>query len=373
MKKILFIFGTRPEAIKLAPLIKIFKAHKPLFRTIICVTAQHRGLLDQVLSFFEIAPDYDLDLMRYDQTLFDSTSRGISKIEKVLDAVRPDIVFIQGDTTTVLVSALAAFYKRIKIAHIEAGLRTFDKFSPFPEEMNRRLTSILTDYHFAPTITARRNLEKENIRRNIWVVGNTVVDALLLSLDIIRQRGDSRYRKKFHFIGDKERCVLVTAHRRENFGEPFSNICAAIKDISRMHKDVKIIYPVHRNPNIRKPVRRLLSRIRNIRLIEPVAYDELVWLMSRSYIILTDSGGIQEEAPSMRKPVLVLREITERPEGVKAGLAKVVGTARTKIVTEASRLLTDERHYKSMTGGVNPYGDGRSSKRIFSIVKRGFV
>jgi len=370
MKKALFIFGTRPEAIKLAPVIRAFKERGRGFKTVVCVTAQHRKLLDQVLDFFGIVPDHDLDLMKDDQTLFDITSVGIAKIEKVLEAVKPDVVFVQGDTTSVFASALAAFYKRIPVAHIEAGLRSFDKYSPYPEEANRHMTSVLAEYHFAPTECARRNLEKENIRRNVKVVGNTVVDALFLALDTIEAKGDAAYRKKYGFIKPGEKNILVTAHRRENFGKPFASICRAIREIAVNNEGIRIIYPLHQNPNIKAPANKMLSGVKNIHLVEPVRYDELVWLMKNSYLILTDSGGIQEEAPSLGKPVLVLRNVTERHEGIKAGSAMIVGTECSKIVSGTARLLKDKARYNAMSHVRNPYGDGKSSDRILSYILR---
>ncbi len=365
--KILFIFGTRPEAIKLTPVIKKLRQNN-CFNIKICVTAQHREMLDQVLNFFDIKPDYDLNIMKPNQSLFDITADTLKGLEGVLDEFQPDLIFVQGDTTTAFVGALAGFYKKIKIAHIEAGLRSHNKYSPFPEEMNRVLAGHLSDYHFAPTQRAKENLFKEGIKDNVYVVGNTVIDALFLGLDIIKEHGEEQYYKHFDFIDFSKRIILVTGHRRESFGKPFENICYALKEIAE-RKDVEIVYPVHLNPNVREPVNRILKGINNIHLIEPLEYPYLIWLMNKSYIVLTDSGGIQEEAPSLGKPVLVMREVTERIEGIEAGTAKLVGTDKEKIVKEATKLLDNEEEYEKMAKAVNPYGDGKASERIENIIK----
>jgi len=369
MKKILFIFGTRPEAIKMAPLIKEFEKNKGKFNVKVCVTAQHREMLDQVLDFFKIKPDYDLDLMKPNQSLFTITADIIKSLESVLDSFNPDLVFVQGDTTTAFAGALAGFYKKIKIAHIEAGLRSHNRYSPFPEEINRVLAGHITDYHFAPTEKAKDNLINEGIKENVWVVGNTVIDALFLGLDIIKKEGEEKYYHFFDFIDFSKKIILVTGHRRESFGEPFRNICYALKDLADRYDDIEIVYPVHLNPNVRKPVNEILKGHKRIHLIEPLSYPYLIWLMSKSYIILTDSGGIQEEAPSLGKPVLVMREVTERTEGIEAGTAKLVGTDKEKIVSEATRLLESESEYKKMANAVNPYGDGKASQRIVDILR----
>ena len=365
--KILLIFGTRPEAIKMAPVVKRFQQNNS-FKTKICVTAQHREMLDQVLDFFDIKPDYDLNIMKPNQSLFDITANTLKGLESVLDDFQPDLVFIQGDTTTAFVGALAGFYKKIKIAHIEAGLRSYNKYSPFPEEMNRVLAGHLSDYHFAPTQRAKENLFNENIKENVYVVGNTVIDALFLGLDIIKKQGEEQYYKHFEFIDFSKKIILVTGHRRESFGKPFENICYALKEIAK-REDVEIVYPVHLNPNVREPVNRILKGINNIHLTEPLEYPYLIWLMNKSYLVLTDSGGIQEEAPSLGKPVLVMREVTERIEGIEAGTAKLVGTNKEKIVKETIKLLDNKEEYEKMARAVNPYGDGKASERIENIIK----
>ncbi len=371
MKNIFFIFGTRPEAIKLAPLIKEFQKHPDLFKVRICVTAQHREMLDQVLAFFKIKPDFDLSLMKKNQTLAKLTVDIISDLTPILEKEKPDIVFVQGDTTTVFAGALAAFYQKIKIAHVEAGLRSGEKYSPFPEEINRTLTGHMADWHFAPTKKAVANLNSENIIKNIYNVGNTVIDALSLGLKIIEENGEQEYVKYFNSIDFSKKIILVTSHRRESFGKPFENICYALKEISEYMEDVEIVFPVHLNPNIRKVVNKILSGIKNIHLLEPLGYPYLLWLMNKSYLVLTDSGGIQEEAPALGKPVLVMRDVTERTEGIDAGTAKLVGTNRDLIVREVVNLLGDRNAYKKMANAINPYGDGTTSIRIVNILKEG--
>jgi len=383
--RLLFIFGTRPEAIKLAPLIKEFQKFPDKFDIKICVTAQHREMLDQVLNFFQIKPDYDLNIMESDQNLFEVTSKAIKGLEKVVKEARPDLIFVQGDTSTAFVGALAGFYQKIKVAHIEAGLRSYDKYSPFPEEMNRLLAGQITDYHFAPTKVARQNLINEGISENVYVVGNTVIDALFLTLNVIRnngiiEKGIINYFNNIipdfssKLLTHNSQLILITAHRRESFGEPFKDICRALREIAETYKDsVEIIYPVHPNPNVRKTVYGALCGIKNIHLIEPLDYPHLIWLMSKSHIILTDSGGIQEEAPSLGKPVLVMRDVTEREEGIRAGTAKLVGTDKKRIISEVVRLLDSEDEYKKMANSANPYGDGNASERIVEIVGREIV
>ncbi len=371
--KILLIFGTRPEAIKLAPLIKEFEKYAEIFETKVCITAQHREMLDQVLKFFKIKPDFDLNIMKPNQSLSELTANMIKEIEPVLQNFRPDLVFVQGDTTTAFVGALSAFYQKVSIAHIEAGLRSFNKYSPFPEEINRVLVGHLADYHFAPTEKAKENLFNENIKKNVYVVGNTVIDALFLGLDIIKKQGEEKFYKFFNFLDFSKKIILVTGHRRESFGKPFENICNALKEIAQKHKDVEIVYPVHLNPNVRKPVFEILKGTENIHLIEPLEYPYLIWLMNKSYLVLTDSGGIQEEAPSLGKPVLVMREVTERTEGIEAGTAKLVGTNREKIAEEVSLLLEDKDEYRKMSKAVNPYGDGKASERIREIIEKVYV
>ena len=367
--KVLVVFGTRPEAIKMAPLIKELQSQGDKFDTVVCVTAQHREMLDQVLSIFNIKPQYDLDIMKDNQSLSELTARIMNKISVVLKTVKPDWVFVQGDTTTTFISALSAFYQKIKIAHIEAGLRTDNKYSPFPEEINRRLTSHIADLHFAPTDEAKQNLIAEGINENsIFVIGNTVIDALKW---VVRsQKGKNGkwidYFKSKHGINlsNSKKTILVTGHRRESFGESFKQICVALSKIAKSNKDVQFVYPVHLNPNVQKPVYSTLGNIHNIHLIKPLDYEPFVYLMKQSYFILTDSGGIQEEAPSLGKPVLVMRDTTERPEGIKAGTAKLVGTNSEVIVKEAEKLLYDKNEYEKMAKAINPYGDGNSSKKI---------
>jgi UDP-N-acetylglucosamine 2-epimerase (non-hydrolysing) len=370
MKKILLVFGTRPEAIKMAPLVKLFQQHSDTFITKVCVTAQHREMLDQVLSFFEIVPDYDLNLMRPGQNLYHLTANVITGLKPVLEEFAPEIIFVHGDTTTSTAAALAAFYAGIKIAHIEAGLRTYNKFAPFPEEMNRQITSRIADYHFAPTKTAKQNLLRENIVENsITVTGNTVIDALLWAKEKLTTYEDKEIQQLQNLVDTTQKLILVTGHRRENFGGGFLNICKAIRQISEIHNDVQIVYPVHLNPNVQKPVNNLLSGKYNIKLISPLAYPAFVWLMSQSYLILTDSGGVQEEAPSLGKPVLVMRDITERPEAVKVGTVKMVGTNIEKILKNVSELLTHAEMYRKMSQTHNPYGNGKAVIKILETIK----
>lgn len=367
MKKILFLFGTRPEAIKMAPLIKTF-SESEAFETRVAITAQHREMLDQVLAFFDINADYDLDVMVHNQTLHSLTSNLIARItDEILLKEKFDIVFVQGDTTTVLAAALAAFYQKITIAHIEAGLRSHDMNSPFPEEMNRVLTSKLASFHFCPTDNARQNLLSENITDNVYVTGNTVIDALFAGLEKIKNDDDETIRRNFPEIDFGKKIVLVTCHRRENFGAPFLQICEALLEIADANPDIEIVYPVHLNPNIKDVAYTKLQR-KNIHLIYPLDYKELIWMMDKSSIILTDSGGIQEEAPSLGKPVLVLREVTERTEGVDAGTALLVGSDREKIVYETQKLLNDEAYYLKIAEASNPYGDGNASINIKNII-----
>ena len=372
MQTLLFIFGTRPEAVKMAPLIKECKKYPEDFNVKILVTGQHREMLDQVLQFFKIVPDYDLNLMKPNQTLFDVTADALRGMNDIIDEVKPDLIIVQGDTTTVFTGALAGYYKKVKVAHLEAGLRTGDKYSPFPEEMNRILTGHIADYHWAPTEQARKNLIIEGIKdENIHVVQNTVIDALFLGLELIKEQGDTKYNEFFKEIDFSKRIVLVTAHRRESFGEPFENICNAIKELSTQHKDVEFVYPVHLNPNVREVVYRILSNIPNVHLLEPLDYPYMLWIMNRAYIVLTDSGGIQEEAPALGKPVLVLRNDTERPEGIAAGTAKLVGTDMEKIIEETNTLLNNKEEYDKMAHAVNPYGDGHSSEKIVGLLLEG--
>ena len=367
-KRLLFIFGTRPEAIKLAPVIRAFR-QRPEFDTKVCVTAQHRQMLDQVLRFFSIVPDVDLDIMKPGQTITDVTVEGLRKLEGVLSDLRPDLVFVQGDTTTAFIGALAAYYQKIPVAHVEAGLRSGNKYSPFPEELNRKLAGHLADLHFTPTPEAVKNLRKEGIKKNVHSVGNTVIDALFLGLQLIRAEGEERYEKYFRELSFDRPIVLITGHRRESFGKPFEEICNAIHDSAKQFPEVQYVYPVHLNPNVQEPVQRALSDVPNVRLLKPLDYPHFIWLMSRSKVLLTDSGGLQEEAPSLGKPVLVMRDVTERTEGISAGTARLVGTDRATIVSSLQELLTDEAAYARMSKAVNPYGDGKSAAKIVSVVE----
>jgi UDP-N-acetylglucosamine 2-epimerase (non-hydrolysing) len=366
-KKILIVFGTRPEAIKMAPLVKAFLAIE-LFDTKVCVTAQHREMLDQVLSFFEIKPDYDLNLMRPNQTLYQLTANVISGMEKVIMEYNPDYIFVHGDTTTSTFAALAGFYNKAIVCHIEAGLRTHNRYSPFPEEINRQITARLATWHFTPTETSKNNLLLENIsNEQIVITGNTVIDALLWSKDKVDSFEDKEIDFLTKVIKIDKKIILVTGHRRENFGKGFEDICKALLQLST-RDDIQIIYPVHFNPNVKDTVFLYLKGKDNIALIEPLAYPAFVWLMKRSYIILTDSGGIQEEAPSLGKPVLVMRDTTERPEAIEFGTAKLVGTNTETIVNEINFLLDDQDEYDKISLIHNPYGDGQASNRVVNFL-----
>lgn len=367
MKTILFIYGTRPEAIKMAPLVKEFQNYPEKYKVLVCLTGQHRQMLDQINSFFDISGDFDLNLMKPNQTLFDVVAGCLLGLKNILEETKPDLIFVQGDTATVLAGALAAYFYRIPVAHLEAGLRSGDKFAPYPEEINRILTGHIADFHFAPTDRAVENLKKENISQNIFKVGNTVIDALHLGLSIIKNTGEEKYQSYYNFLDFSKKIILVTGHRRENFGDGFESMCRAIAYIADNH-DVQIVYPMHLNPNVREPVTRHLSCKKNIFLIDPLDYPYLIWLMEKSYLVLTDSGGIQEEAPALGKPVLVMRDVTERQEGVEAGTAKLVGTNFDVIVSETEKLLSDKVVYASMANAVNPYGDGSTSKQIVEII-----
>ena len=372
-KKILLIFGTRPEAIKMAPLVKEFKRNTDYFNTKVCITAQHREMLDQVLDFFEIIPDFDLDLMKPNQNLYSLTSDILVNLKPILEDFKPDYVFVHGDTTTTMASSLAAFYAGAKICHIEAGLRTFNMQSPFPEEMNRSVTGVISNIHFAPTITSKQNLLTENKpESSIVITGNTVIDALLYSVDKVNNESfnDSEINNLKSFTANNRKIILVTGHRRENHGQGFINICSALKEIAEKNPDYQIIYPVHLNPNVQKPVYELLEDIPNIDLIQPLSYPAFVWLMEKSHMIITDSGGVQEEAPSLGKPVLVMRNTTERPEAVKAGTVLLVGTDKEKIVAEAKKLIDDEAFYLQMSHLHNPYGDGNACSKIVDHLKK---
>jgi UDP-N-acetylglucosamine 2-epimerase (non-hydrolysing) len=369
-KKILFTFGTRPEAIKMAPLVKEFEKRYEEFETKVCITAQHREMLDQVLNFFEIKPDYDLDLMKPNQNLYLLTAEIITGLKSVLESFNPDFIFVHGDTTTAMASSIAGFYSGAEVCHVEAGLRTFNLKSPFPEEMNRSVISVLANIHFAPTLTAQENLIKENKKKeNIIVTGNTVIDALLYSVDKVNSNfKDKEIEFLKTIINPNKRIILVTGHRRENHGESFINICKALKKIANENKDCDILYPVHLNPNVQKPVYNLLKDIDNIKLLKPLSYPAFMWLMEKSYLIITDSGGVQEEAPSLGKPVLVMRSTTERPEAVEAGTVILVGANIKSIVDKTNILLNDTDAYNSMSVLHNPYGNGNASIKIVNHI-----
>lgn len=383
MKKIMLVFGTRPEAIKMAPLVKEFQKHQEDFQTIVCVTGQHREMLDQVLQIFDIKPDYDLNIMKQGQDLYDVTARVLTGMRDVLKEVQPDVVLVHGDTSTSTASALAAFYQQIPVGHVEAGLRTHNIYSPWPEEMNRLITGRIATFHFSPTPLSRQNLLDEGVKEDaITVTGNTVIDALYMVVDKIKndQALDAEQEKVLVAAGydvnrlvDGKKLVLITGHRRENFGDGFISMCTSIKDLSRKYPDVDFVYPMHLNPNVRRPIHEVfgedLSSLGNMFFIEPLEYLSFVYLMEKSNLVLTDSGGIQEEAPGLGKPVLVMRDTTERPEALSAGTVKLVGTDYNKIFSEVSALLDDEAYYEKMSKAVNPYGDGLSSARIVNTFK----
>lgn len=370
MKKILIVFGTRPEAIKMAPLIIALRSDNR-FKIKVCVTAQHREMLDQVLELFEIKPDYDLNIMKHGQSLNELTSSILVDIDAVIEDCKPDLVLVHGDTSTTFAAALAAYFKKIEVGHIEAGLRTGDIYSPWPEEANRKLTSAISNYHFAPTKNSRKNLLNEGINKNkIFITGNTVIDALFLVKE--KLLNDKKLHKslenKFNFINPQKKLILVTGHRRESFGSGFERICEALRQIALLHPECQIIYPVHLNPNVQAPVKKHLSGFNNIFLIEPQQYLPFCYLMEKSYIILTDSGGIQEEAPSLGKPVLVIRETTERPEAVEAGTVKLTGTDVQVIIEQVDELLSNSKQYQKMSKAHNPYGDGFACQRIINFL-----
>lgn len=379
-KKTLIVFGTRPEAIKMAPLVKEFKKHPDLFELKVCVTGQHRELLDQVLHIFEITPDFDLNIMKQGQDLYDITIGVLQGMKQVLTQWRPDVVLVHGDTTTSTAAALAAFYQQIPVGHVEAGLRTYDIYSPYPEEMNRQITSRISSYNFSPTALSRENLLRENVNPNtITVTGNTVIDALLMVVNKIKN--DQQLQQKLaddlalygydvNRLSKEKKLVLITGHRRENFGDGFIRLCSAIKTLCEKYPDVDFVYPMHLNPNVRKPIQQVFSKtdLQNMFFIEPLEYLPFVFLMERSYLVLTDSGGIQEEAPGLGKPVLVMRDTTERPEAVDAGTVKLVGTDFEKIVSETSQLIDEPEYYSKMSQAVNPYGDGLASERIINFL-----
>lgn len=383
MKTILLVFGTRPEAIKMCPLVKEFEKHSADFKTVVCVTGQHREMLDQVLNIFEVKPDYDLNIMQQGQDLYDVTSKVLLGMRDVLKEVKPDIVLVHGDTTTSTASALASFYQQIPVGHVEAGLRTNDIYSPWPEEMNRQITGRIATYNFAPTLLSKENLLKENVKQeSITVTGNTVIDALHLVVNKLKSDKTLADKQKevlklsgydVDRLTDGKRLVLITGHRRENFGEGFINICTAIKDLKEKYKDVDFVYPMHLNPNVRKPIHEVfgedLTNLDNMFFIEPLQYLEFVYLMEKSTIVLTDSGGIQEEAPGLGKPVLVMRNTTERPEALQAGTVKLVGTDYNEITSNVSLLLDNEKQYNQMSRAINPYGDGHACERIVEKLK----
>lgn len=368
MIKILIVFGTRPEAIKMAPLVKAFQKHSNQFDTKVCVTAQHREMLDQVLSFFEITPHYDLDLMKPGQNLYGLTADIITNLKPVFESFQPDYVFVHGDTTTTMAGSIASFYSGAKVCHVEAGLRTHNKLSPFPEEINRQIAGRVCDYHFAPTDTSKQNLLRENIKEStILVTGNTVIDALLESVNRVKKKPSFHIQELSKILKDKE-MILVTGHRRENHGDGFVRICEALKIIAQDCPNRLIVYPVHLNPKVQEPVKQILKDVDNVILIAPLAYPDFIWMMNRAKIIITDSGGVQEEAPSLGKPVLVMRDTTERPEAVDAGTVILVGTDKEKIVKEALDLLKNEEHFNAMSKLHNPYGDGHASERIVNYI-----
>jgi UDP-N-acetylglucosamine 2-epimerase (non-hydrolysing) len=366
-KKILVVFGTRPEAIKFAPVIKELQGCKE-FEVVICITSQHKEMLQQVLIFFEIKIDYDLDLMRPNQNLATLTSAVLSNLSPVLKESRPDLVIVQGDTTTAFAASLAAFYEKIPVAHLEAGLRSHKMYSPFPEEINRKLVASMSSLHFAPTIQAAQHLQQECITDQVFITGNTVVDALLMGLEILNQSGITAP-MHFPFLDVSKRIILVTGHRRESFGAGFEHICEALRIIALRYSDVQILYPVHLNPNVKEPVHRLLGGIGNVHLIQPVSYDKMLLLLQSCYLVLTDSGGVQEEAPSLGKPVVVMRDVTERTEGISAGTAVLAGTSTDGIVHYVTELMDNSTYYQQMSRSINPYGDGSSSEKIVHIIK----
>ena len=382
MKKVMLVFGTRPEAIKMAPLVKEFQKQPKRVETVVCVTGQHREMLDQLLKIFDIKPDYDLNIMKQGQDLYDVTARVLTGMRDVLKEVKPDVVLVHGDTTTSTVAALAAFYQQIPVGHVEAGLRTHNIYSPWPEEMNRLLTGRLATYHFSPTPLSRNNLIKESVDdRNIIVTGNTVIDALYWVVDKIKNNKEldneledilSKAGYDVNRLNNGKKLVLITGHRRENFGDGFINMCTAIKDLTVKYPDLDFVYPMHLNPNVRKPIHEVfgenLSGLKNMFFIEPLEYLSFVYLMEKSSIVLTDSGGIQEEAPGLGKPVLVMRDTTERPEALDAGTVKLVGTDYNKIVNEVSSLIDDKAAYEKMSKAVNPYGDGLACGRIVNAL-----
>lgn len=381
MKKIMIVFGTRPEAIKMCPLVKEFQKRAEEFKTIVCVTGQHREMLDQVLEIFEVKPEYDLDIMKQGQDLYDVTARVLIGMRDVFKKIKPDLVLVHGDTTTSTAAALAAFYQQIPVGHVEAGLRTHNIYSPWPEEMNRQITGRIATYNFAPTKLSERNLIEEKVMGKIYVTGNTVIDALhtvvnkLNSDKALKEKQDDVLKEAGYDVSrlkSGKKLVLITGHRRENFGDGFINMCTAIRDLTNKYPEIDFVYPMHLNPNVRKPIHEVfgedLKNLGNMFFIEPLQYIEFVYLMEKSSIVLTDSGGIQEEAPGLGKPVLVMRDTTERPEALEAGTVKLVGTNYDKIVSEVSMLLDNKKYYETMSKAVNPYGDGLACRRIADVL-----
>jgi len=374
MKEIIFSFGTRPEAIKMVPVIKVFKKDKTNYNTIVIVTGQHREMLDRVLSTFDIKPDYDLDLMTTDQSLGKLTSKILMELDNIFTELKPDLIFAQGDTITTFATSLASFYQKIPLGHIEAGLRTNNIYSPFPEELNRRITSLIATYHFAPTKEARENLLREGVKKEkIFITGNTGIDTFLsvsdkLDNQSINEKFEDKFQNKYGIKLKYNNMILVTGHRRESFGQGLKNICEAIKLIAKNNNEIQIVYPVHLNPNVKETVFSIIKNINNVYLIEPQDYESFVFLIKKAYFLLTDSGGIQEEAPAIGKPVLIMRENTERPEGILAGTTKLVGTDKNKIINMVQELLTNDTKYKEMSKAINPYGDGTASEKIFNYI-----
>ena len=366
--KLLFIFGTRPEAIKMAPIIIEAQTNHPEIETCICTTGQHREMLDQILSFFNITADVDLNIMKPGQDLFDITSLAVHGMKDVLIRYKPDIVLVQGDTTTAFAAALAAFYCKVSVAHVEAGLRTFQMYSPFPEEINRKMISQIATWHFAPTQRAVDNLRNEGISKNVFLTGNTVIDALFSGLKIIKNQDKAPYFYRFKNVDLTKRIILITGHRRESFGGPFQEICKAIRFLAESYPVIEFIYPVHLNPQVQKPVHEHLKQTRNIHLMDPLTYPELIWIMEKSYLILTDSGGIQEEAPSLGKPVVVMREFTERMEGIESGNAILSGTNFERIINVVGTIIDSETCYQNMVNSYNPYGNGHASQCIIDLL-----
>lgn len=367
MKKIMFVYGTRPEAIKMAPLVKKMNLSDN-FNPVVCLTGQHKEMVNQINSFFSIKEDFNLDIMKPNQTLFDISINALEALKKVISKESPDAIIVQGDTSTAFIGALSSFYYKIPVIHLEAGLRTDNKFSPYPEEVNRRLISQISSYNLCPTEAAFKNLKRDNILDKSAVVGNTVIDALYMGRDLVL-KNKLDFQEKFDFLNSSKDLVLVTAHRRENHGKPLENICDALKDLAEKYTHIEFLYPVHPNPNVRNVVEEKLSDIKNIHLVKPLDYPDMIYIMDRCKLILTDSGGLQEEGPALGKPVLVLRDTTERPEGIEAGVAKLIGTSKEEIIDNFNSLIQDKKLYESMSKAINPYGDGKTSDNILKILR----